>query len=94
MCPYYEELTAVFLDDDEKQSLCSNSSEAQYDVTEEAEYDIKQLLQSHTHRLLDVEFECKKDQLEAETICSVALSREKMLDVGIGRDEVDRLLPQ
>lgn len=63
-------------------------------MTEEAEYDIKQLLQSHTHRLLDVEFECKKDQLEAETICSVALSREKMLDVGIGRDEVDRLLPQ
>ncbi|KAG3091089.1 hypothetical protein PI125_g17522 [Phytophthora idaei] len=51
-------------------------------------------ISSHTHRLLDVEFECKTIQLEAATICDVALSRKKMLDAGIGRDEVDRLLPQ
>ncbi|KAF1772262.1 Homeodomain-like [Phytophthora cactorum] len=112
MCPYYEELAAVFRgnksreqvptsrgsydgdDADEDGQQSPNLPPAQSGMPEEVECDSKQHFESHTRRLLDVEFECKTIQLEAATICDVALSRKKMLDAGIDRDEVDRLLPQ
>ncbi|OWZ10291.1 hypothetical protein PHMEG_00016883 [Phytophthora megakarya] len=49
---------------------------------------------SHRQRLLEIELESKKAQFKAETVCSVALNRKKMLDAGISQEEVDRLLPQ
>ncbi|KAG2774314.1 hypothetical protein JG687_00009801 [Phytophthora cactorum] len=112
MCPYYEELAAVFRgnksreqvptsrgsydgdDADEDGQQSPNLPPVQSGMPEEVECDSKQHFESHTRRLLDVEFECKTIQLEAATICDVALSRKKMLDAGIDRDEVDRLLPQ
>ncbi|ETK96190.1 hypothetical protein F441_01032 [Phytophthora nicotianae CJ01A1] len=102
MCPYYEELAAVFRGDKSTKSSSmaqkqvptrkrcdgindtdeeeKHAAAAQCKMTDEADRDNKQLFDSHTNRLLDSGFKCKKVLLEAEKICGVALNRKKMLE--------------
>ncbi|RLN98970.1 hypothetical protein BBJ28_00000953 [Nothophytophthora sp. Chile5] len=43
--------------------------------------------------IVEYELEAKKIQLQIEMICQTALKRKKLLDAGLPREEVDRILP-
>ncbi|GMF14476.1 unnamed protein product [Phytophthora fragariaefolia] len=49
--------------------------------------------QTYDLSLQKLQLESKKSQLRADEICNMALNRKKMLDAGIGLEEVDRVLP-